>query len=354
MSRSSQLCPRCGETVTEPVDERGRCVRCHLDAIEPVDIPGSIEVLRCGQCASLAVEGDWEDHDGDLLDLAVDHLTGSIRVHRSVDAVDWAVREEPIDDNHRTLRLTFQLTIGEQTVTHERETTLAVIDTTCPRCSRIAGDEFGAIVQLRADGRTPTDGERRRARAAVAHVLDDRVDRGDREAFLTTVDERADGLDFRLSTPRLGNQIATRIRDRLGGRIETSKTLVTTDGDGREVYRVTYAVRLPRLRPGDIVTFDGGVGLVESGGPGITVYDLATGDRSTREASQLEGPETSVDAAEEATIVAPLDDRSVQVLHPRTSETVTVARHDAVDLSGESVPVVEVGDRLYLLPRDVG
>lgn len=352
VSRSTPPCPRCGDAVARPADERGLCPACFVETVALVDVPAEIEVSQCGNCDSIAVDGAWrDDHEGPV-QAAIEAMTDRVGVHRSVGSVDWTVRADRIDALHHRLTARFELEVAGRAVDRERETVVSIEGTTCPRCSRIEGDEYGGIVQLRANGRVPTADERRLARTTVASVLDDRVGRGDRESFLTDVIVRDEGLDFRLSTPRLGDQVASAIREELGGRIDTSRTLVTTDGDGREVYRVTFSVRLPRFRPGDVVEFDAGVGLVQTADGALTVRDLTTGESSTLDPERVEGPVATAADAAQATIVAALDDRAVQVIHPETNEAVTVARYPGVDLDGETVRALPVGDRLFLLPSD--
>lgn len=352
MSRSTQLCPRCGESVSEPVTERGLCPACHAETVELVDVPARIEVYHCGQCDSIAVDDDWRDEPRDPVEVAIEVVTEQVRIHRSIDDVEWSIRSVPIDDDHRRLAIRFNLVIDDHEFEIERDTTVAIERTTCPRCSRIAGDEYGGIVQVRASDRVPTDEERRRARTVVAEVLDDRVDRGDRESFLTDVVERDAGIDFRLSTPRLSDQVARAIRTELGGDIDTSRTLVTTDGDGQDVYRVTFSIRLPRHRPGDVIELEAGAGLVEAAGEMLTIRDLTTGERLKREPTAVDPPVTTAAEAKEATVVAPLDENAVQLIHPTTNEAVTVAQYPGVELTGDTVPVIEVNGRLYLLARD--
>ncbi|MFP4590368.1 MAG: 60S ribosomal export protein NMD3 [Halobacteriales archaeon] len=351
MSRTTQPCPRCGEPTPTPADERGRCRACFLEAVDLVAVPEAVAVERCVHCGSVGIDGDWRDDDA-AADLAVEAVTDAVRVHRSVDDLSWSVSTTAVDDWELHVHARFDLDVAGGTARRAVETVATVEATTCPRCDRIAGDDFGAIVQLRATERLPTDAEVRRAREVVAAVLDDRVDRGDRDAYLTDVIERDGGLDLRLSTPRLGDQVATAIRADLGGRIETSRTLVTADADGQEVYRVTFAIRLPRFRSGDVVALDDGAALVESAGDAVAVRDLATGERRRVDPAGLDGPVATAAAADEAVVVAPIDDRSAQVIHPETNEAVTVARYPAVDLDRDTVPAITVGGRLYLLPTD--
>lgn len=354
MTSAQRFCPTCGApTPSDPLDERGRCRTCYLEEHELVRLPDSIELSRCGSCGSLELDGVWTDSEDDLAAVAIDRVADRIRVIGDVDELTWEARTDPIDD--RTIAVTAILDLLVDGGWERRELTTSVIfqPTACRRCSRIAGDDFGAILQLRAIDRTPADEEVTRAREIAARVLEDRVEAGDRDAFLTDVVERPEGIDLRLSTPRLGDQMATAIRRDLGGSIESARTLVTTDGDGREVYRVTFTLRLGPYRRGDILATDTGVALVESGTAGLQLLDLETGERTTVDADSLDAQRVSTrDDAEPVTVIAPLDDRAVQVLHPDTYEAVTVAYYDEVDVEAETVDAVVVEGRVYLLPDD--
>ena len=80
---------------------------------------------------------------------------------------------------------------------------------------------------------------------------------GDRDAFVTEVSRAPAGVDVKLSTTKLGKTVATRIRQEFGGEVSDSETLVTEDEDGNEVYRVTYAVRLPPYPAGTVIQPEG-------------------------------------------------------------------------------------------------
>ncbi len=355
MTSAQRFCPTCGApTPEDPVDKRGRCRTCYLEEHELLQVPEDLTVDRCGSCGSLELDGEWTDIETGLAEQAIDLVADRVAVIESVDELEWEVKTDAIDD--RTIEVTalFDLHLDGGWERRERTTRVTFEPTVCQRCSRIAGDDFGAIVQLRATDRTPDEAEISRAREVAASVLEDRVDAGDRDAFLTDVVERPEGVDLRLSTPRLGNQLATAIRRALGGTLDTSRTLVTTDGDGREVYRVTYTLRFGQFRRGDILTTDDGALLVEGGTEGVHVLDLSTGERRTVTASDLEAARvTTLADAEQVTVVSVLDDRAVQVIHPTSYEAVTVAYYGDIDLDQETVRAVEVQDQLYLLPDDV-
>jgi nonsense-mediated mRNA decay protein 3 len=224
---------------------------------------------------------------------------------------------------------------------------------TCDRCGRIAGGYYNAIVQVRADGRTPTPEERNRAVEIAEAYIADRESAGDRNAFITEIEEVDDGVDVRISTTQMGQGAATRIVRELGGSVENYPTLVTEDGDGNEVYRVTYAVRLPEFTPGDVIDPDDGDGpvLVRSVSGNLKGVRLASGAAYEEpfEGTDARRLATRDDAAE-TTVVTVEDDHAVQVLDPETYAATTVPRPAFFDPDAETTPVVKTRAGLHLLP----
>jgi nonsense-mediated mRNA decay protein 3 len=211
-------------------------------------------------------------------------------------------------------------------------------------------------VQLRGVDREPTDEERDRAKEIAHGLVDDLESKGDREAFITEINEVAGGLDIRVSTTRLGEQIARRVTNELGGEFTDHETLVTEDSDGNEVYRVTFAVRLPPYRPGEIVDPGDGDGpvLVESARETMRGIRLKTGDTYQTPFEDGSAPDADrlgwADHAEETTLVAVEDEHAVQILDPTTYETKSVPRPPSLETETETVQVFRADGELYIVP----
>lgn len=359
MTRARGFCPRCGErtdlekTPDRPSRERGLCRSCYLEEHELIDVPEEISVQRCSGCGSYRLDGDWTDSTADLVDIAIDTVARHIRLHQIVEDFDWFAEPTTLDPTTVEVDTEFDLLVEGAYEHRTRTVAVSFESTTCNRCSRIAGKSYASTVQIRADGRTPDKEELSRARSITANILTERVDLGDRDAFLTEVIEREEGLDLRLSTTKLGSKVANAIRDELGGTLDTTSTLVTTDSDGQEVYRTTHAIRIPYVRVDDIIAIDEGVMLIQSVNERIGARHLSEGDIRYLDRSEVEGAVVATRAeAKEATIVSRVDERAVQVIDPTTFEAVTVAHFEGVDLSGETVDSIRVGGTLYLLPSD--
>jgi len=171
-----------------------------------------------------------------------------------------------------------------------------------------------------------------------------------------------DGLNMKISTNQMGHGIAKRITAQLGGGYSDSKRLITEDEDGQKLYRMTYAVRLPRYRQGEIIDPEDGDGpvLVRSVQGNLKGVRLATGEAYEARFEEGEAPDARRLGFREdgvpTTLVAVEDDNAVQVLDPETFESVTVPRPDYLDTDADEVPVFKSHAGLHVLPdeRDDG
>ncbi|RQH00814.1 60S ribosomal export protein NMD3 [Natrarchaeobius oligotrophus] len=369
MSESRAFCPRCGDPVPDrsesdaadplrPGTEVDLCDSCYFDDFEFVDVPDRIDVRVCAQCGAVYRGNRWVDVGADdYTDVAIEEVSEALGVHVDVEDVAWQVEPEQVDQN--TIRMHCSFTgVARDTPVEERVTVpVRIARQTCTRCGRIAGDYYASIVQIRAERRTPTTEEVERAKEIANATVAEMEATGDRNAFVTEMTETDDGLNIRVSTNKIGKKIANKMVQEFGGTVNDAETLVTEDEDGNEVYRVTFAVRLPPYRPGDVIDLaddDEGPVLVRSARGNLKGTRVRTGERY--EASYEEGnsPEARKlgerEDAVEATVVAVEDDNAVQVLDPETYRAKTVSRPDYFDPDAETVPVLKSRAGLHVLP----
>jgi len=293
MSRSGEFCPRCGETVEGRVPgptarDRALCTDCYLDEYDLVDAPDRVEVQVCAECGAVERGDRWVDIGAqDYTDVAIDAVREALGVHVDASEVSWQVAPEQVDETTIRMHAQFTGTLRGRPLAEEVIVPVKLGRGTCRRCGRIAGGSYASVVQVRADGRDPDDHECDRA-AELAHelVAAHEAD-GDREAFVTEIAPVAGGIDVRLSTTQLGEQLARRLVGEFGGSYTDHERLITEDEDGQPVYRVTYAVRLPPYRPGEVLDPGDGDGpvLVRGADDRLTGVRLPTPASHTKRAS---------------------------------------------------------------------
>ena len=385
MTDSRAFCPRCGDPLpaAEPSAPREsddhlpdaenahaggldanrgaeRCDACYFEEFEFVDAPDRIDVRVCATCGAVHRGNRWVDVGADdYTDVAIEAVSEAIAVHVDVTDLAWQVDPEQIDPNTIRMHASFTGEVRDRLVDEQVTIPVKIARQTCTRCGRIAGDYYASIVQIRAEDRTPTDEEIERAKTIADTVVAEMEATGDRNAFVTETNDTTAGLDIKVSTNKIGKKVAYKMVEEYGGTVTDAETLVTEDSDGNEVYRVTFAVRLPPYRPGDVIDLaddDEGPVLVRSAHGNLKGVRVRTGERY--EASYEEG--SSPDARrlgriEEATdtpVVTVEDERAVQVLDPETYEATTIDRPDYFDPDAETVPVLKSRAGLHILPDE--
>ncbi|ELY90684.1 NMD3 family protein [Natrialba hulunbeirensis JCM 10989] len=377
MSESRAFCPRCGDPVPErsaddesgdaadplrPGSEVDLCDSCYFEDFDFVDAPNRIDVRVCARCGAVYRGNRWVDVGAqDYTDIAIEEVSEALSVHVDVEDVAWQVEPEQVDQNTIRMHCFFTGVVRGTPVEEQVTVPVKIARQTCQRCGRIAGDYYASIVQIRAEGRTPTSEETDRAKEIAHNIVADMEATGDRNAFVTEVGETDDGLNIKVSTNKIGKKISNKMVEEFGGTVNDAETLVTEDSDGNEVYRVTFAVRLPPYTPGDVIgladdTDDDGPVLVRSARGNLKGVRVTTGERY--EAGYEEG--NSPDArklgehedAEETTVVTVEDENAVQVLDPETYQAKTVARPDYFDPDAETVPVLKSRAGLHILPDE--
>jgi len=366
MSRSGEFCPRCGATVERsgPLPspdgpDSGLCDTCYFEEYDLVDAPERVEVTVCSRCGAVHRGNRWVDVGAeDYTDIAVDAVTDALGVHVDAESVSWQVAPEQVDETTIRMHCQFTGVLRETPVSEEVVVPVKIGRETCDRCGRVAGGSYASVVQVRARDRAPADTELERAEEIARETVADLEAAGDRDAFVTEVGEVEGGLDVKLSTTNLGKRVARQIVRELGGTFSDSETLVTEDADGNEVYRVTYAVRLPPYRPGEVIDPEDGEGpvLVRSVRGNLKGCRLESGEAYEAGFDEGVAPDARRlgwrEDAESTTLVTVEDDHAVQVLDPETYEARTVARPEYLDPDAEAVPVLKSRAGLYVLPTE--
>ncbi|MFC7070416.1 60S ribosomal export protein NMD3 [Halobaculum lipolyticum] len=361
------FCPRCGDSVperTEPLPgeprERDRvlCDACYFEDFELVDAPDRVEVTVCSHCGAVHRGNRWVDVGArDYTDVAVDEVSEALAVHLKAEDIRWGVEPEQVDRNTIRMHCTFSGVVRDTHVEESVVVPVKISRGTCDRCGRISGGSYAAEVQIRGRERVPDPAEQSRAVEIAESLVAEREADGDRESFVTEVTDQPEGKTVKLSTNKLGKAVATQITEELGGSYSEAPTLVTEDGDGNEVYRVTFAVRLPKFRPGDVIDPDDGDGpvLVRSVRGNLKGVRMASGEPYEARFEEGETPDAEkvgeADDAVETTVVAVEDENAVQVLDPETYEAVTVARPPGVGEDAETVDAVKTDVGLYVVPE---
>jgi nonsense-mediated mRNA decay protein 3 len=318
------------------------------------EVPQVIEVVVCAKCPSYKVGELWVSTKLKTYEeLAKKSASKNIRlllnINKDVRSPAVSITSDFINPNILKARVSVEGAIEGRPVKTEAEVEARIRRETCDVCSRIAGGYYEAIVQVRAQGRLPSKKELQRCLKLADDVIVKAEKAGDRLAFVSDVMELPEGTDVYVGSTACGRQIARAIVDDMGGTIIESPKLVGAR-EGKGLYRVTFAVRLPSIVPGDIVRMHGSLVLVEKVGRRISGVDLATGFSTSVQAEEEPG-KVAGEGEAMSTVLVSEDATSAQILDPVTYAPLTIKKPAFLNKKpGEDVRVIKTRDGVFILP----
>lgn len=343
------FCADCG--VEAPHTIQGSCPKCFVKHTPLLDAPDVADVEFCAHCGARRVGKHWQDvEEGAPMEwLREDALREQVGVHMRVEEPLLQFDEAPQDDKHFRVHIVLEGHVEGVPVRDEGESLVRQRRGVCDRCSRMQGNYFAAIIQLRATERPVTDAELERSHQLVATELSRLIETGNRFAFLTKEGPIHHGWDYYIGDIEAARQVCRILKARLGATVQETAKLVGRR-EGEDVYRVTFLVRIRLFATDDFAV-----------GPGKRIYQV-TGLSHGRAAcidllthlktrvpepklKRLGGPEI----VQEAVLVSASGDE-LQVLDPVSLNTQDVPAPETYEPTGETVPVIRHEERLYLVP----
>lgn len=346
------FCVVCGSETPDDELRGGVCVACYLKKNVLVQVRDHVDVEVCVHCHARRRGELWLEGHGALEPVVEDAVREAVEFAKVVDKPRMRVDVVPEDERNFTVSV---LASGSaEGVEFEQELKLRsrVKNATCLRCSRVQGGYYESIVQVRATKRAIEKDEMRALKALATRFIERVVADGDRNAFVLRDEEIDRGLDIYMGTTNSGRMLAKQIATEFGGKTsEHPKTV--GQKDGLDLIRLTFAVKLPQYRAGDVVVLRDEVSRVSSiGAKTVQLTELRSGKlRHVERAEVDKALVLSPDDAREAVVVSATG-AELQLLDPWTYETVSVLRPAGFETVGASVRVLKHDGELIPILND--
>ncbi len=326
-----------------PSETEGLCRTCTIQSAKLLSCPDLVEVTICSICGSRLERGKWKITDSDTEQQASEVVCNSLCIHKEI--VDPRI-DIKLGNRGSTRYLAKVMLngmfLGEQ-VEESCEIPVRIKRIACERCSRIAGKYFEATVQVRGtSSRLLSKKEAEECKSIASSLADSGYKNGDQLSFIQDIKEVKGGIDIILGSTQLGRHIARAITDRFGGRIQESCKL-TGKKDGNDIYRTTVLVRFPRLKRGDIISFQGTLFEVTGfDGKRTLAKSLENLRRSSLTEENIEGVEALGNKADAIKAVVVTKDKDVlEIMDPENYKIALAPRPRDFDVEpGEEVKVI--------------
>ncbi len=343
------FCVKCGKE-GQTIDSV--CADCFMQNKRFTTIADHVNLFRCVHCSEFQVNNKW--HPYRVENAAKEMAISGIVLMKGAEIEDIKTAVIARDSANYRVHLDVTVTYRGFTTVEELDTIARLKTNVCGKCSKIAGNYYEATLQIRTRDRKFDKNELEGIVDRVSKMVKD-IGAENREMFIskiTMVPGQNGGADINLSSQALGKTLTHDLAEMFGAEVkETAKLL--TQKDGHDVYRMTYLVRLPAYRYGDVVMFRKHmylVGAIRTTNTKIT--DLKTAESFTvgngdmTEAYVLGKREDMLDV-----VVLTETDRELQIMHPHSFKPVELRKPQRYKTKGETVKVFQHDEELYLLPK---
>ena len=317
MGIQDRFCPKCGKTT----ENDGLCNDCMVDNTKWFSCDQRALSTHCPSCGAIKVGNTWTDSTLERDDLGPDLARSAVHLHPDVKKSSIDVTITDFGENRSRAVLVIRGELYKKFVVDTCTIELVWDKEQCDRCNRISGSYYEGVVQVRADGRTPSTYEIQMASSIAQQVEDNLQSGGERLSFINDMNVIHDGLDIIIGSQHIGVLICKAIIAELGGRYKTHPKLVG-EKNGRQLFRITYSFRLPRFQKQDVLLSRGRyaeVDRVESNH--ILAMDLADGNLRAIKDDDVEKIVGNARNAIPALVVFS-DKDIIGILDPETGHTV--------------------------------
>ena len=324
------------------------CPECYSRKKVVVGLPQYIDLTLCSHCSSFLMDGRWRETES--IREAVERLVEkALVVPQGLNVVDMTVQLTEKDERTYDAAVAIALAAHRHRFERTLATTIRLKHGSCKECSKQQGSYYQAIIQLRGDDRSLSEESER----SVERYVRDRIGAmraASRDVFLTKVERVRGGTDFYVSTAQSARAVARELQEAHSAEFKESSSLWGRQ-DGQDVYRVTFLVRLPHFRAGDIITCGSEDLYVRSMSKGvIRCILLPSGEERQMKMRDLEACVVACPAsAVRSAVVLTEDDAELQVLDPESMEPVDVLRPKGFERNGEQVRFVRTNIGRYVL-----
>jgi nonsense-mediated mRNA decay protein 3 len=343
------FCVKCG---AEGPTYRSLCARCFLEGKSFTSLPDHVDIFQCAHCHDYLLDGKWAKEES--RERAAERAARSAAViSRDAEVRRMDLRAEMIDEANCQVEMAVELDVEGLPVHESRSTIVRFKSTSCPRCNRLMGSYYEGTLQVRTRDRRMPEALREEIVDRICQLVEEHQ-KGDRELFISKIDRLTTthgGVDVLLSSSSVGRAISRNLADQYAAEVKESATLVTQK-QGQDLYRVTFLVRLPAYRFGDIVRYEGKLFLVGALRANTTkLTNLRTAQAVMVSNSDMTSAKVVGRREEllEAVVVSETE-REVQVMHPVTFKVFELRKPPRFERKGDTVKVFQQDEEFYLLP----
>ncbi|MDV0446541.1 hypothetical protein MsAg5_03860 [Methanosarcinaceae archaeon Ag5] len=346
-SARNLICPECGQETDVLV--KNVCRDCFAQKFSLFQLPLVLHARVCPQCGAHYYKSKWCDFEN-IEEIVTLTAQENMLFHEDAQNVTIGMHAHPRSPYIYDVLVDMEAEVEGIKLYKDAKTEVRVKREACDMCSRRAGGYFEGIIQVRGGNRMPAKEEVDRCLQIINDTMIQQLKKGDKLAFVTDSMTFKDGADVFIGSTNAGRHVCKRIIELMGGSVAESYTLAGVK-DGREIFRTTFAMRLPEFKKGDVIYIDGKVIEVRNCAKRLTGINLLDSSSYFTENENLKDAKFLGNTADaENAVLVDVEENAIMVLDPVTFETVTIKKPISFNaLAGSEIKVFRTPYGIFAL-----
>ncbi len=339
------FCVECGKE--GEIYKDGVCVECYLKNHSFTSGPKLIDIGYCTHCESYKYKNTWflEPFENVLKKWILHYF----EISKELTNIKIEPKCQESSDGIHCFVVINGMLNGHQ-ISESHDVIVYLKKNVCDVCSKRFGGYHEAIIQVRAKNRILSKSELLEIQTNVEHEVKSMYNKGNRGLFITDIGIERGGIDFFLSEKSAALAIVKKLQKQNGGELKISSRNVGMK-DSRQVYRMTYLLRLPAFQKEDFIYYEGKYYYLTS----ISSNKLQAIELSTLEENIIDIKNTDqikvLGGSEliEKMILVSEHGEEIQIMHPGTYEIIEIKKPKNISIKDKVVKVVNIDGNHFLL-----
>jgi len=338
------FCVECGKE--DPIFRDGVCLSCYLKTHSFTSGPAEIDMPVCSHCSSYKYKSNWtSDLFGDVIKRVI---KSKFQISKELRKVDINTECKEIHDDMQC-KVYITGILDDVEINEEHDLVVHLKKTVCDVCSKKFGGYHEAIIQIRADKRDISKKEQENIIKDVENIVEHLRSKGNRGLFITDIGVDHGRLDFFISDKQAALIIVKKIQELHGGSFKQSSKNIGMK-DSRQVYRMTYLLRLSSYAKGDFIRLNKTFyHILSTQGNKIKIKDLKTWEESFVDEKNFDKARI-IGGAElvKEMILVSQKKNEVQVMDPKTYEIRIIRKPKPITFESEKIKVLSFDNNFFL------
>lgn len=344
------FCVECGNE--EPIFKDGVCINCYLKSHTFTSGPDLIDLPTCAHCRSFKYKNTWTNDK--LCDVLKRIIKNTFQISKELEKlnINTECKETKRGNECKVFITGF---INDTEITEDHDLLVREKKTVCDVCSKRFGGYHEAIVQVRTESKKLSKDEIREIIDLVVNTVEELQNKGNRGLFITDMGEERGGLDFFMSEKGPALAIAKKIQEQFGGALKQSSKNIGMK-DSKQIYRMTYSVRIPSFKKGSFLIYENLVYFVISvHGNKMKMINLSNWEelsfvfKNIKNAKIIGGEELI-----KKMILVSQTDSEVQLMNPETYKIQIIKKPRKINFKSEKIKVIITENHNFLIPNNNG